>query len=201
MRITLVVFVLIGGTMSFGFWSLQQFDNALENLSAASYLAVSPLVREISTATTTPIVATSTLAISEASSTISFNQDDIDPKFQLIFSPKKSSVYVSCTYEISWLASTTIKSLETSLIDTGTSKSAGPVASGISKENIIEDGSQSLKWKIGVVWPGEYFILISNVNGMATDERSQKFVIKEIPKGSNEKEKKNLCKETGGSLL
>ena len=187
--------------MSFGFWLIQQFDYAFENLSA-SYIAISPLVREQPTiATTTSVTATSTPTTSEAFSTTSSDQNDIDLKFQLTFSPKKNGVYIGCTYEISWLASTTIRSIETALIDIGTRKPAGPVASGIPKENIIDDDSQSLKWKVGVVWPGEYFISISNVNGVATDERSQRFIIHDIPNGSDEKEQKNLCEETGGNLF
>src|SRR3989338_2702833 len=33
-RITLIIFVLIGGTMFFGYWSINQFDSAFDNLSA-----------------------------------------------------------------------------------------------------------------------------------------------------------------------
>src|SRR3989344_3127042 len=33
-RITLVIFVLIGGTLSFGYWSMNQFDIAFDNISA-----------------------------------------------------------------------------------------------------------------------------------------------------------------------
>jgi len=205
-RITLVIFVLIGGTISFGYWSFQQFDNAFdyafENLSA-SYIAISPHAPELplATATTTPVTATSTPTTSEASSTASSDQDDIDPKFQLIFSPKKNGVYIGCTYEISWLASTSIKSLETALIDAGTKETVGPKTSGLAKENTIEKESQNLNWKVGFVWPGKYFISISNVNGVATDERSQKFIINKMPNGSDKKEQKNLCEETGGNLF
>ena len=209
-RIVLVAFVLLGATLSFGYWSLNQFDTVFENLSA-SYVAISPLVRELpTTATTTPVTATSTSSgqatstpiTAEASSTPIIVQDDkIDPNFKLVFSPKGDSVYIGCTYEISWLNSTTIKSLEATLIDAGTRKPAGPIASGLAKENNIEANSQSLKWKVGVVWPGEYFISILNVNGVATDERSQKFRINVIPRELSEKEQKNLCEETGGNLF
>ena len=197
-RIVLVVFVLLGATLSFRYWSLNQFDDVFGNLSASD-IAISPIVHKLpTTATSTPVAATSTPTTSEASSTSS---SDIDPKFQLIFSPKKNGVYIGCTYEISWLASTTIKSLETVLIDAGTRKPTGPVASGLAKENTIDADSQVLEWKVGVIWPGEYFISISNVNHMATDERSQKFIVNEIPNGSNKKEQKNLCEETGGNLF
>ncbi|MBI2046426.1 MAG: hypothetical protein HYT28_03350 [Parcubacteria group bacterium] len=203
-RILLVVFVLIGGTTSFAFWSFQQFDhvfdNTFENLSAF-YVAISPRVHEPSSiATTTTEIATSTPTTSSDQDN---EQDNIDPKFQLVFlpKPKGEDVYIGCTYEISWLASTTIKSLETVLIDAGTRKPTGPITSGLDKENNIEADSQSLQWKVGVAWPGEYFISISNVNGTTTDERSRKFIINEMPNGANKKEQKILCKETGGNLF
>ena len=205
-RITLVMFVLIGGTMYFGYWSINQFDDAFDSLTA-SLVAIIPPVNPRLTVSETSTSASSTPPTNQfetstsASSTPPTNQNDLDSKFQLIFSPKKNGVYVGCTYEISWLASTTIKSLETALIDAGTRKPIGPIASRLAKENNIEANSQSLKWKVGVVWPGEYFISISNVNGVATDERSRKFIINEIPNGSDKKERKNLCEETGGNLF
>ena len=191
--------------MLFGFWSFQQFDNAFDNAFknlSASYIAIFPPVRELPTTITTKVATdTSTSTTSEeASPATSSDQNDIDSKFQLIFSPEKNDVYIGCTYEISWLASTTIKYLETNLIDAGTRKPTSPIASRLAKENNIEADSQSVKWKVGVVWPGEYFISISNVNGVVTDERSRKFIINEIPDGSGEKERKNLCEETGGNL-
>ena len=198
-RIILVVFIVIGGTMSFAFWSFQQFNNvfdsAFENLSA-SYIAISPRVRELpTTATTTPITATSTPTTSEASSTTSSDQDDIDPKFHLIFSPKGGDVYIGCTYEISWLTSTTTKSLETALIDTGTRKPIGPKASGLAKENNIKANSQSLKWKVGVVWPGAYYIKVSNINGVDLENYSKVFTISKMPKGISVDEREKICKQ------
>jgi len=190
-RIFLICFVLVGGTMSFGYWSINQFDDAFDSLTASLFAIIPPVNPRLTVSETS----------TSASSTSPTNQNDLDSKFQLIFSPKKNGVYIGCTYEISWLASTTIKSLETALIDAGTRKPIGPIASRLAKENNIEANSQSLKWKVGVVWPGEYFISISNVNGVATDERSRKFIINEVPNGSDEKEQKNLCEETGGNLF
>ena len=166
-RIVLVIFMLLGATLSFGYWSLNKFDAVFDSLIASPAAIIPPVHSR-------PIVS-ETSSTTLASSTPPIDQNDLDSKFQLIFSPKKTGVYIGCTYEISWLASTTIKSLETTLIDACTRQPAGPVASGISKENIIDDDSQSLKWKVEVVWPGDYLISISNVNGVATDERSQKF--------------------------
>jgi len=66
-RIIFFFFVLLGGTITFAFWSFQQFDNAFEDLSA-SCIAMFPLVREIPS---TP----------EASSTTFSGQEGIDSTF------------------------------------------------------------------------------------------------------------------------
>jgi len=42
---------------------------------------------------------------------------------------------------------------------------------------------------------------LAGVNGVATDERSHKFIINRIPNGLDKQEQKNLCEETGGNLL
>lgn len=196
MRIGVVVFVSIGGTMSFGFWSLQEFDNAFENVGA-SYAAISPYVRKVpTTATTTPMSATSTATTSESSLVTASDQGEIDPKFKLIFTPKKKGVYSGCTYDISWSASTTIRSLEATLIDAGTRKPSGPVTSGISKENDIDADSQTLKWKVGAVVPGTYFIEVSKVNGIEAESRSKTFQINTMPEELDKEEKNNMCRES-----
>jgi len=191
-RIVLVVSLLLGATLSFSYWSLNQFDAVFDSLAASpatSYSPVNPRLAAVSETSTS------------TSSTPPTNQNGLDSNFQLIFSPKGDGVYMGCTYEISWSASTTIQSLETALVDAGTRKPIGPKTSGLAKESSIEASSQSLKWKVGVVWPGEYFISILNVNGVAADERSRRFMIHEIPSGSDEKEQKRLCEETGGNLF
>jgi len=205
MRIFLLCSFLIGSTVFFAYQSLNQFNNALDNLSA-SYTAVQPLpnTTEITSliSSSTPVETDSSVfSTSSTTPDISVAQDNTDPNFQLIFKPNKEGVYIGCTYQISWLASTTIKSLETTLVDAGTRKPTGPVASGLAKENNIEANSQGLKWKVGVVWPGEYFISISNVNGVAINEKSRVFTINEMPRGLEDEEQKNLCEETGGNLF
>ena len=210
-RIILVVFVSIGGTMAFSYWSLNQFEEAFDGLVASpasivSFVNQPAIISETSnfgTSTSeTGTFGTSTPELDiSGTSTPPIDQDDLDPNFQLIFSPENNDVYVGCTYEISWSASTTIKFLETALVDAGTRKPIGPKASGLAKENNIEVNLQNLKWKVEMVWPGEYFISILKVNGVITDERSKKFMINNMPNELPEKDQENLCKGTGGSLF
>ena len=182
--------------MSFGYWSVNQFNQVFDTLShtlsatsVANVSAVSSLLKkDAEVASTSPEVFTNAFATST----------DSEVSFTLLH--KDIGLYIGCTYPISWQASTTIRSLETTLVDAGTRKPTGPIASGLAKENNIETDSQNLKWKVGIVWPGKYFIEISSVNGIATDEISQRFIINEMPDGINAEDKKNLCDTTGGSL-
>jgi hypothetical protein len=208
-RIFLVVSLLIGATLTFGNWSLNRFNDVFDSIMATPVVITIPVssrLQEVETSTsTTMITASSTNATSTATSTASSTTqlvlNDLDTNFELIFSPAKGAVYVGCTYEISWTASTTINSLSTALIDAGTGKPTGPIASRLAKENIIAVPSQNLKWKVGVVWPGEYYISISSVNGVDFDTKSKKFLIMEIPSGLAVEAKNNLCEETGGVLI
>ncbi len=215
-RIVFIVSVLIGGAASFGVWSFQQFNSVFENLAAA-YSAITPIVREQLTAT--PIIsvtatstdstdlpqvgagqATSTATTTEASAASS-QQEGIDPKFKLVFPSNISSVYTGCTYEISWVASTTIRSLEVALIDIGTKEASGPIASGLAKKYDIKADFQRLDWKVGGVWPGEYYIEVSKVNGIKTESRSKFLEISKMPAGIGEGDKTNICRGSGGLYL
>lgn len=192
MRIIIAVFVLIGGTVFFGYWSMNQFDNAFDNLSASYVASVlsAPSPSEINDeqiSTTSPeisgVLATST-----------------DLELSFTFPQKGNEVYIGCTYLISWQSSTTISSLETALFDAGTRESTGPIASGLAKENTIEKGSQNLKWKIGNVWPGEYYIKVSKINEVESEFRSKVFEINKMSEDVGVYEKENICKESGGSF-
>lgn len=190
-RITLMTFILIGGTAFFGYWSLNQFNNVFDNLSA-SYVAntlpiTSSFKTDVGLASTPPEIA-GELATST------------DLELSFTFPQKNSEVYIGCTYELSWQSSTTVTALETVLIDAGTREPAGPIASGLAEENTIEKDSQNLKWKVGIVWPGEYYIKVSKMNGVKAEFRSKVFEISKIPEDLSTDEKENICKESGGSL-
>lgn len=179
-RIIIAVFVLIGSAVFFGHWSLNQFNNAFDNLST-SYVA----------------------NISSVSPSSKINNNQISTtslEMSFTFPQKGDGVYIGCTYQISWQSSTTINSLETALIDAGTREAAGPIASGLAKENTIGKDSQNLKWKVGVVWPGAYYIKISKINGVDTEFRSKVFEINRMLTNISTDEQENICKESGGSF-
>jgi hypothetical protein len=71
--------------------------------------------------------------------------------------------------------------LKTALLDAGTREAIEPIASGLARENKIEPNSQNLDWKVGEVWPGKYYIKVSNINGV--DLESKVFTIRKMPKG------------------
>lgn len=212
-RIILVIFILIGGTMSFGYWSINQFDNAFDNLSA-SYVAIalpvfSSFKKDTGLASTSPEIsetlATSTdetiLAITSTTTTATatpITATSTDLELSFTFPQKGDKVHTGCTYQISWQSSTTINSLGTTLIDAGIGKVAGPIASGLAKENSIEEDSQNLEWKVGNVWPGEYYIKVSKINGVDTETRSKVFIINRMPANTSTDRKENICKESGG---
>lgn len=207
-RITLVVFVLIGGTITFGYWSFEQFDNALDDLSASSVantLTVSSFFLKDTELASTSLETTFTADMLTASS--SLEQDtklastsleisktlptpaDLEPSF--IFPQKGDEVYIGCTYPISWQSSV--------LVDAGAREVIDPIASGLAKESVIEADSQNLNWKVGVtVWPGEYYIKVLKINDADVEIRSKVFTINNMPKGINTAERAKICKKSGG---
>ena len=162
-RIIFVVFVLVGGTISFAYWSFNQFNNALSDLET--------------TLTANMLLASSSLGLS------------------LNFPKEGDEVYIGCIYPISWESSTTINSLVTALIDTGTREAIDPIVSGLVKESVIETDFQNLNWKVGVVRPGEYYIKVLKINGADVKIRSRIFAINSIPKGINTVEREKICKK------
>ena len=206
-RIFLVSFVLIGGTISFGYWSINRFNQAFDVNLNASYLAntysVYPVFKQnAGSASTSPEIsgelATSTGSQSspKAMTGEAGQVTPTDPELSFTFPQKDTRVYIGCTYQISWQSSTTIHSLETVLVDAGTGESVGPIASGLEKENTIERDLQNLEWKVRVIWPGTYYIKVSKINGVEVEFRSKIFEINNMPKGIDEEEKINICGES-----
>lgn len=219
--IVVVSLTLIGGTLSFGYWSMNQFNQAFDSVATA-YLASTQVAYQaykaqnratMELASTTPdalvlegavedatstdleTVATSSVAKLSLSSTgLGKVTASTTPKLSLNFPKSKAKVYIGCTYNISWESSTRVSSLETTLIGTATGESSGPIASGLAKQYKIKPDAQSFDWKVGAVWPGEYVISISKVNGIQTKTQSKYFVIYKMPEGLTAAEQKNLCK-------
>lgn len=190
-RISLIVFVLIGGAVAFGYWSINQFNLVFNDLNtsylASTHEAYSSLKREVHSASTSPQILESS-----ASST------DIILSFPF---PKKGfNIYSGCTYDIPLQSSTTIASIEASLVDRGTKDLIDDTKSGLSKEVMMEDASQEFKWKVGSVWPGEYYIQTSKINGSEVETKSQIFLINRMPEDIDVPAQKEICKQSNGIL-
>ncbi len=216
-RITMVAFVLVGGTAFFGFWSISQLGKTIDNLSAV-YLANTPLVdsllkhrqnREL--ASSSPEASDQLFATSTATSTdirlassspeaSGLFATSTDTELAFTFPQKEGGVYIGCTYPISWQSPETISSLEAALVDAGTIETVGENIGGLTKVNIIEKGHRNLDWKVGSVWPGLYYIKISKINGADTEIRSKAFIINKILESVSIGEQGNICKESGGSF-
>lgn len=182
--------------MAFGYWSINQFDSVFDNLSApyvANILTASSFKKDAYLVSTSPEISGEL-----ATSTSSGQATTTPPELSFTFPQKDTGVYIGCTYPISWQSSTTIISLETALIDAGTRESVGPIASGLAKENTIEKDSQNLKWKVGTVWPGKYYIKISKVNNINAENQSGVFKVNKMPKRIGEEEKTDICQSSGG---
>lgn len=189
-RIFLVCFFLIGGTAIFAYQFLNQLNIALNDLSASSFAIANIPPSPFSNKTKkeqTPISTTETISTSIAAA---------DLKLSFIFPKKNNEVYIGCTYQLSFQSPTIIHSLETTLIDAGSRKAIEPAASGLARENKIKTTSQSFDWKVRFVWPGEYYIKVSNFNGI--DLKSKIFTIKKMPKDINDNKKEKNCKESDG---
>ena len=195
--------VLVGGTALFAYYSLNQFNNALDNLSASCFVIANMSSisfsdktdkEQIPTTTTIPeITLVPTTPIDAAIA------NDLEPSF--IFPKKNDEVYIGCTYQISFQSSTTTDSLATALIDAGARETIEPIASGLASENKIEPNSQNFNWKVGIVWPGKYYIKASNINNSDLESdvfRSDVFTIRNMPKDISADEREKICKESEG---
>lgn len=220
-RIILVIFVVIGSVTAFGYWSISQFNQALDNVSA-SYLASThslyaafkqstkrastsqEITGELATSTDATILLStatttdSTSSLQASATTTPVTSTDVELSFT--FPKSGDDVYIDCTYPISWQSSTTIDVMETVLVDAGTGESAGPIASGLAREYIIETDAQGLDWKVGIVWPGDYYIKVLKVNGTDTEMRSKVFTIHKMTEGIHTDEREKICKGSGGLL-
>ena len=205
-RITLVVFVLIGGTMSFGYWSFYQFDTAFDDLETTlttnTLLVFSSLKKDTKLASTS--LETTLIDTKLASTSLEISKDLETPivleELSFNFPEKDANIYVGCTYPISWQPPATINSLEADLVDAGARKSVGPIEGSLAKENVTEADPQNLSWKVGSIWPGKYYIKVSKINDVDVEIRSEVFAINNIPKSLNTDERAKICKKSGGLL-
>jgi len=207
-RITLVILVLVGGVAFFGYWSINQFNQAFDNLSTV-YLADAPpaysyLKQKRELASTSPeflgeMASSTDVGLASTSPKLSTaSATSTDPKLSLNFPQKDTKVYIGCIYPITWQSATAITSFSAILVDAGTKETLGPNTSGLAKENSVMEKRQILDWKIGNVWPGAYYIKLSNINGGDSVSRSKSFIISKMPENLSTDEQSDICEESGG---
>lgn len=184
--IATIATVLVGATISFGLWSLAQISLAINTFEASYNQLGASRAASLRPASDN---ATTTGAMGTATST---------SEVGVLFTPEGGTVYIGCTYQIPFQASTTVHSLEIALIDDNTGEKVGPIASGLAAVNELGPNSKSLGWKVGVVWPGSYYLKTSKVNDVYVETRSSTFTISGLPEGTLAGEQENTCKESGG---
>jgi hypothetical protein len=193
-----LVFTLIGSVTYFSYWSTNQFDQAfstLADLQVASIVSAYPLRQNTE-------LDTDSSEMSEEFSTSTNGALTIEDDFEFSFiSPRiDDQFYIGCTYPISWQSSDAIRSLGVNLVDADTGEIVGPIASGLAKENVIEEDSQNLNWKTGSVWPGSYYVRVSEINSAQAKFRSEVFKINKMSENISMSEKGIICKGSGGLI-
>lgn len=203
-RIFLVSFVLIGGTALFGYWSLNRFNHSLDTLRDTCFeIANKPQIlycdktNKEQIATVTPVPEPVPEPAPEPTPSVEGGEPEPAPEpppeitptsatptnlnLSFVFPKKGDEVYNGCTYEISFQSSAAIGSLLTALVDAGAKEPVEPSKSGLAEENEIQPNAQSFDWKVGTVWPGEYYLKVSDINDVVL--RSGVFTIKNKPSG------------------
>lgn len=160
--ILVVALVLIGTTAGFGYWALQEFqitfkvmDNSYAELSAVTAATLNKLVVQDQAGTSSPII-------------------------NFTFPSQGEVLLGSCDYRLTWTSSSTISSINLSLIDAGTSKALGPVTSGLGGTTTGKQLKEK-SWTVGQVWPGNYYLQVLSLNDQEVSQKSDVFIIEEAP--------------------
>lgn len=156
---------LVGATSVFAYWSRTQFGLAFRDLDRAHSLLASTVVAVRAPATPLPP------EVEEGTSVVPV-------ELSFAYPQTGETLYSGCGYTLSWEPKIALESIDLALVDAGTLKPAGPVASGLGVATLSDNGS-SLSWVVGRVWPGEYFLKTSKINGVDFVTSSPVFSITE----------------------
>jgi hypothetical protein len=196
-RIFIVGTVLLGGTLGFGFWAINEFDNAFSKLAntatvqTANIFSISSsteILQDNSTSTESAVFSTSTIStttISDViiSNVVSTTTNATTSQFTILSPQKGEILYANCGYNIKWNEPNTISSADIWIVNADTIQKIHPT-----KSNLIINATSSpltsYTWWIGDVEPAQYYIFISKINGEDTLYRGEKFVISSLSGGS-----------------
>lgn len=185
-RIIFIVIIFLGGAWGFRYWALDNFDSSLSIIDESLII---PNIIPQNNSSTIVDINTEDLSYSDTSTDIPLI---IESDLSFEFPKKDDVVYEGCSYQINLNSSTKIINTNMSLVDLGTRQSSGPVASGLPKEILFENNN--FKWKVGNVWPGQYYILLSSVNNQELSKKSPVFNIKKIPDNVTKSNIDEFCK-------
>lgn len=177
-RITLASVVLVGCAGVFALWSYSEFSKVTDQMATSVVpVMISQTPKQTIAATTTAVTPTP-----EASTQTQLPL--VPPTLDFAFPIKESELSQGCVYPVSFTSSTTLETLATTLVDSGTGKRVGPGTANLAATTTVSD--QKFDWKVGTAWPGKYYLLISNINGIAVKFRSGTFTINPKPEGENQ---------------
>lgn len=185
-RIIIISCVLVGGAYGARTILLKEFQYALQPVDEAFSRAS---------------VAQTVIAFSQRESVSTTTSPYTGPhNFSFEFPGKNKTLYEGCTYPLAWIASTTITSMNLSLVDAGTGTSVDEGVSGIQYDVRGED-LRGVLWKVGArVWPGQYFLKLESLNGTTTQEKSYRFMVGTLQGYTTASEQERLCTESGGVI-
>ena len=197
LRIIFFSIVLMGGALYFGYWAHNRFNQAFTDIDTATTTVVAHSVvahasiPTLPTPQATPKPDISTPAQPETPKPTAVVLPKESTKDFAFTAPTKGmTLYQGCTYTIAW--SPEVSTVAMALVDAGTREHMGPVTSGIPK-TVTGAAKKSIEWKVGSVWPGQYYILTASINDAAKVVKSGTFDIESIPKTMTPEQAKSLC--------
>lgn len=168
LKIIVCSIILVGSTLFFAHWSINSLETELSRIDKIQETNLANIIAIQKTKQVeaeSPVTELSTTTTPELQTT-AINVDD----FKFTFPATYIDVYKECTYTVSW-DDIGIESIDIALIDAGTKEKMGPISSGIPK-NIIGQNIKNFEWKVGNVWPGEYYIFVSKINNSEVQKKS-----------------------------
>lgn len=194
-RIVFWTILLIGLAVLFYFWAINQmhiiqseemvYTEPLITESVQKDIKPDPKFYTVSTSSLMQILLQKDLDIREwSSSTLKIGSFKIDSTdFTFNFPNKKSVLYQNCTYKVDLDLGDTLKPnyMGVLLVDAGTQKEIGSKDSGLVYSLTFKENK--FLWSVGNIWPGEYYLMISMIEGNDVVVKSEKFYIEKKARG------------------
>ncbi len=189
-RIITWIFVLLGGTFLFYLWSNARMEE-IKDLDTYTE-EYKPVIKQdvkkyyiYSTSTNIQVLLSKMLIDNNQSTSTLLLANSVDYERYNFIKPKKDQIlYKGCTYDIAldFADGDSPEYMGISLADFGTKKFVSKDISGLKNSITLKDNS--FKWYIGDIWPGEYYLMVSMINGVDVNVVSNKFIIQDSIDGN-----------------